>query len=101
VQFSIAGAKSKVPGAINVTDGGKFQSNTFYGRVMPDGTWDGRDPAILPTVKAFAANPAKMASEHGRSTGNCCFCAKPLTDKTSVKVGYGKACADNWGLPWA
>lgn len=103
LQFSIAGAKSKVPGAINVTDGGKFGSNTFYGRVLPDGEWQAyaATEAITKTIKSFAANPSTVAAKHGRSTGNCCFCTKPLTDKTSVKVGYGKICADNWGLPYA
>jgi hypothetical protein len=102
MQFSIAGQKSKVPGAVNVTDGGKFGSNKYYGRILPDGTWQSYDATdeIIKNIRAFAADPAKMAATHGKKTGSCCFCNKDLTDTISVTVGYGKVCAENWGLPY-
>lgn len=99
LQFSIAGAKSKVPGAINVTDGGKFGNNVFYGRILPDGTWDGRDQSVLPIVQAFAADPATAATKHGKRFGYCCFCSRELNEKKSLEMGYGPVCAEKWGLP--
>lgn len=33
-------------------------------------------------------------------TGHCCFCSLPLTDERSTAVGYGKVCADHFGLSW-
>lgn len=103
IQFSIAGAKSKVPSAINVTDGGRFGSNKYFGRILPDGTWQSYAATneVTQSVKQFATNPAKMAASHGKMTGHCCFCSRSLSDDTSINVGYGKVCADNWGLPWA
>ena len=38
VHFSIAGAKSKYPGSINVTNGGRYPKSVYYGRIMPEGT---------------------------------------------------------------
>ncbi len=46
------------------------------------------------------ADPIKTASEHGKATGRCCFCALHLTDERSVGVGYGPICAGKYGLPW-
>lgn len=48
----------------------------------------------------FAENPVGAAQAYGKETGECCFCAKELTDERSVSVGYGPICAAKWGLPW-
>jgi hypothetical protein len=103
IKLSLAGERSRVPGAINVAEKGRFGEAVYHGRIMPDGTWQGRgatDPALLSYLKAFAADPARMAAEHGHRTGACCFCSRPLTDARSVAVGYGPICADHYSLPW-
>jgi hypothetical protein len=104
VQFSVAGPRSNSPGSINVTDGGAYGSNRWYGRIHSDGQWRtpvaGVPEAIVQIVQRFAANPAGVAAEHGRASGHCCFCRKQLTDPRSMHVGYGPVCAGNWGLPW-
>ncbi len=103
VQINRAGNRAKQPGTINVTDGEKFGSNKWFGRVGLDGGFQ-RARACTDEVAnllvAFAANPAKVAADHGKLTGACCFCRKALSDARSTDVGYGKTCAENYGLPW-
>lgn len=106
VQLSVAGPNAKHPGTINVTDGGSYGSNLWYGRVHADGTWE--KPHKLPTwidavavlLKKLAHDPAGVATAYGKFTGHCCFCNRPLTDEKSTTVGYGPVCAESYGLPW-
>lgn len=105
--LSMAGAKAKCPGTINVTDGGSFGSNVWYGRVDTDGSFTANRSvdavsmtAMTTVLAAFARNPAKVGAAYGQKFGVCCFCARTLTDDRSIKVGYGPVCADKWALPW-
>lgn len=103
VVLSLAGDKSKAPGSVQVTDGGKFGDNVWYGRVEPSGAWvGGRDasPDVLELLRRFAADPQGVAAAYGRETGECCFCQAELTDERSVLQGYGPVCAERHGLPW-
>ncbi len=104
VVLAVAGPRSKQPGVINITDGGRYPDNKWYGRILTDGTWQqGKSEVpqeIVSLVKALALDPVTTASEFGRLTGNCCFCAKGLTDERSTQVGYGPICAGHYGLPW-
>lgn len=107
LKFTIAGPKAKFPGTINITDGGPYGENAWYGRVTADGEWS-PSKAVTPELKqiigrvlnAFSNNPKKAAMTYGHASSNCCFCAKQLDTKESVHAGYGPVCADNWGLPW-
>lgn len=105
IELKPTGAKSRYPGCIHVTDGGKYGSNVYCGRLTPSGDFiaaracEGRED-VLATLKRFAENPAEVATEYGRLTGSCCFCRKDLTDERSTEVGYGPVCADHFGLPW-
>lgn len=62
----------------------------------------GRDstPELESFLQKFAEDPARVAAEEGKRTGNCVFCAKQLTDERSVAVGYGPQCAEKYSLPW-
>lgn len=107
VVLSVAGSKSKAPGTVNVTDGGSFEDGTWFGRVSPDGKWSpsGRvsqatQASVQTLLSALAQDAAATAAKYGKLTGQCCFCAKPLTDARSTEVGYGGTCAKNYGLPW-
>jgi hypothetical protein len=103
LRISLAGERSREPGTLMVTDGGGFDA-TFFGRVRLDGSYvESRNrPDMQPAVRAlltrFAADPAGVASEEGRRTGMCCFCARDLTDERSVAAGFGPRCADRFGL---
>jgi hypothetical protein len=101
-----AGPRSSQPGTINVTDGGPFGANIYYGRIARDGAWTpGRDinevtkTKITNLLMRLAANPQDVALEYSRRLGNCCFCGRQLVDPVSVKLGYGPICAERWNLP--
>jgi hypothetical protein len=103
VVLAVAGERSKQPGVINVSDGGPWGSNKWYGRVQPDGTWrPGGDypelEAVALLLKKLGEEPEKTAAEYGQLTGYCCFCGRSLSDEKSTAVGYGPVCAENFGL---
>jgi hypothetical protein len=107
IVLAVAGANARRPGTVNVTDGRPFGENIWYGRVEADGRWEASRSVDAETatsltalLTAFAAEPAKVAAAFGHLTGNCCFCAKTLTDERSTSVGYGPVCAEKFGLAW-
>lgn len=112
VRINVAGDRAKQPGSLNVCSTEKTKDGTYglerewYGRVQLDGKYVASQSAgemfagISDRLKQFADAPAKVASEHGILTGCCCFCNKALTDERSTAVGYGKICADHYGMPW-
>ena len=103
--LALSGSKSKVPGVVNLTDGGKYGKNVWYGRVYPEGKFEAAQKIdadklkiIEDTLKKLAVNPAETVAEHGKLTGNCSFCDSPLSHDNSTAVGYGPVCAKNFGL---
>jgi hypothetical protein len=121
VRLTVAGPKAKVPGSVTVTTQDKVwnrfdqeEQREWLGRVLVDGTYqparaaNGRADAIARRLRELAQEPARVASEHGRLTGRCCFCNARLggdspdspTGRKSLAVGYGQTCARNYGLPW-
>lgn len=105
IRLSVAGAGARVPGSINVATVGAFGDRDWYGRILQDGNFEASPRISTPTglvkkLQRFACEPAKVAAEHGRLTGSCCFCNRELTDERSTSVGYGPICADHFGLPW-
>lgn len=104
IRLSVAGERARQPGTINVAEKGRFGEATWYGRIKLDGTFeaarDGAPAELVAYLAEFAARPAETAAAHGHTTGNCCFCDRPLTDARSTAVGYGPVCAKKWSLPW-
>lgn len=107
IVLSVAGPKSNCPGTINVTDGGPYGDNTWYGRVSSNGSWQNNKSISANTMSsltalltALATDPAGTASKYGKLTGQCCFCSRPLNDERSTSVGYGPVCAKNFSLDW-
>lgn len=105
LMLALAGAKSKTPGVINVTDGGKYGENIWYGRINQDGNFEPNKKIpsddldkVVGILAALALDPAKTVAGHGKLTGNCSFCDLPLTADNSTAVGYGPICAKNFGL---
>jgi hypothetical protein len=70
------------------------------GTYQPSNAANGRTEAITARLRAFAAEPARVAKDSARLTGRCCFCNLALKDERSTAVGYGATCADHFGLPW-
>jgi hypothetical protein len=107
VRLSVAGARARVPGSINVVDEveNRLGERPWYGRILATGEFEAspreRTPeGLLEGLARFAASPAEVAADHGRLTGRCCFCNGPLKDERSTAVGYGPVCARNFGLAW-
>ena len=80
-----------------------------YGHIVPAGSLLGdavfrreRDCPdwVIRLLERFSQNPVGLAQAYGKLTGRCCFCMGRLTDERSVASGYGKICAQNYGLPW-
>lgn len=99
-EFLVRRAKpdSRNPGHLYVVFGGDY-----VGKIAPNGRfWPTREcpKAVEQALVEFNKNPQQVAAAYGQSTGNCCFCARELTDPRSVEVGYGPICADRFGLPW-
>lgn len=105
LQLSIAGPKSKFPGTINITDGGSFDNNRWYGRITVEGAWEpskamdeGKVPAITELLTKLSKRPHATVTQFATLTGRCAFCNKSLEHEKSTAVGYGAVCAKNWGL---
>jgi hypothetical protein len=101
VKLIRAGEKSKYPGQINVTDGGDYGFNTWYGRIDTQGEMTkSRDctETVIELLKRLGQDPHKVAAEYGNRFSECCFCGKALTDDNSVAAGYGPTCANHYGL---
>ena len=103
VQLRRAGERSSQPGSVNVTDGRPYGEAQWFGRISTDGQFRASDrcsPLVEQLLRDLAADPAKVAGQHGVATGSCCFCNRALSDKRSRTVGYGPICAGKFGLPW-
>lgn len=104
VVLALSGEKAKVKGVINVTDGGPYGANKWYGRVSEDGTWKQgfgsfpELPKVAELLQRLGESPEDTAAEYGLLTGYCCFCNRKLTDEKSTAVGFGSTCASQWGL---
>jgi hypothetical protein len=75
----------------------------WFGRVLVSGQYEPSQKApagVATALRELAADPVKVATEHGKLTGRCCFCNIKLKDERSTAVGYGQICADHFGLPW-
>ncbi len=98
----VAGSKSQYAGCIYVTNGARG-GGIWYGRIHGDGRFEPSKyctEQVTGFLKLFAADPAGIAAQCGKTTGRCSFCRRPLSDERSLAVGYGPTCADAWKLPW-
>lgn len=107
LRLTLAGDKAKHPGTINITDGGSWGDNKFFGRVNKEGKWspskivsEKQRETIARLLQSLAHDPQKVAMTFGKHTDHCCFCMKQLDTKESKHAGYGPVCAGKWGLPW-
>ncbi len=59
-----------------------------------------RSKSLKNLLDEIDLDPADFDWTFGRRQSRCCFCGRLLTNEISVKWGYGRTCADNYGLPW-
>lgn len=101
LKMQLCGPKSKYHMSINVTDGGSYPDNKFWGRIGPGGAYSFEAPAeVLALLDAFDSDPAAVAKTQGENDCVCVFCQKELDTLESRSVGYGPVCAKSYGLPW-
>jgi len=107
IVLAVAGDRSNYKGSVNITDGGSYDNNVWFGRVSPTGEWKksnsvhgGTMTSLVALLSDLSRDPAGTAAAYGKLTGQCCFCNKKLDDARSTAVGYGKTCAGNYNLPW-
>jgi hypothetical protein len=110
VVLSVAGAKSKYPGYVNIAESGLYGARKWYGRISPSGEWQKTNEVspqleveLTDALTQLSENPSDTAAHYGKLTGSCCFCNLTLTDARSVAAGYGPICAGHYGLSeqWA
>lgn len=99
MRLHVSGERSRVPGSVQVLVDG-----VWLGRIEPSGAVVGASlksqTCVLDALATIAADPATAAKAYGALMRRCSFCHASLTDEGSVEVGYGKQCANNYGLPW-
>lgn len=104
LQFKYAGVYSSQPHTFAVTHCRTHEIELYLGRLGLQAEWlpnqIGKAAGYLAALAEIARAPDKAAAEYGHATGQCSFCARPLSDDRSVAVGYGPVCAVNFNLPW-
>lgn len=103
LHFSVAGSKARFPGAINLTDGGSYGQNKWYGRITADGVFSPAEAArnlesedkreLWALLQRLRDGDAEQVfAEYGKRFGVCCVCGRELTNEQSVADGIGPIC---------
>ena len=103
--LTVAGGKSRNPGAVNLTDGGAFGSNTYFGKITVSGKFEPSAAAANLSRDAKAAlwdimtrmrdgQAESVFAEHGKALGVCCMCGRDLSNQESVDLGIGPVCRE-------
>jgi len=105
IKIARAGARSKHHGKIFITNGEEWGSEerVFYGSIDMTGLYTPSNYAVDEVVrflKSLDKDTAETVKKYGKTSGNCCFCQKSLTQDKSKSVGYGPKCASNYGLDY-
>jgi hypothetical protein len=106
LQFKYASAAySSQPDTFAVTHCRTHEIEIYLGRLGTQAEWlpntSGKAVGYVAAIAEIARTPDLCATAYGHATGQCSFCARPLSDDRSVAVGYGPICADKYGLPWS
>ena len=103
--LTVAGARSRNPGAVNLTDGKGYADSTFYGRITVAGEFQPAAAAkALPAAakaelwtmlqRMKAGEAEAVFAEFGHAFGQCCICGRELTNAESVAIGIGPICRE-------
>lgn len=98
-----AGDKARAPGSVNLTDGGSYGQNVWFGRISTDGVFApshaskalGREDktAMWSLLTRLRNGEAETVfAEFGHKFGTCCLCGRELTNPESVRLGIGPVC---------
>lgn len=98
VCFKAAKAASPNAGSLYVTSGRKFES-VYFGKIDAAGVFHPQyqcPDEIKAEVARICRDPLAEIVAHGRRTGNCACCNRPLTDKASIARGIGPVCLEKF-----
>jgi len=73
-------------------ENGEYCGKVVNGRFMPVKV----DENITRILQDVALDPMGTALRHGKLTGSCSCCGRPLTDPTSIEKGIGPICEARW-----
>lgn len=101
--LSVAGARARNPGAVNMTDGRAYGDNTFFGKITVEGTFQpsqasrNLDRAVKASLWALMSRmrdgeAEQVFAEFGKRFGVCAICGRELTNEVSVERGIGPVC---------
>lgn len=103
--LALSGHKSRFPGAVALTDGGRYPAARFFGRITPQGDFHPASAAkalpqeqkralwqLLSRLKGGEAEA--VFAEHGKRFGVCCMCGRELSNAESVALGIGPICRE-------
>jgi len=93
--LSMAGDRSRNPGAVYVKDSGVYMGKVMGGKFSPSRD---ADDEVATFVENLAKMPGDAILKHGKESGQCACCGRPLTDPTSLARGVGPVCAERWGI---
>lgn len=105
-RISPATSLGKNPGAVYVKGN---KTGQYVGMVGSKGDWcpanawsphSASGASLHALLVKLSRHPAETLSEQGLANGKCCMCNTALTDPISMAVGYGKVCAQHFGLPY-
>ena len=103
--LTVAGGKSRTPGAVNLTDGGAYGSGVYFGKVTTAGEFQPAPAArTLPhdakvalwaiMTRMRAGEAEAVFAENGKALGVCCMCGRDLSNAESVELGIGPICRE-------
>ena len=103
--LTVAGSRSRNPGAVNLTDGAGYGAGVFYGKISTDGVFEPTAAASGLGIEAKRAlwailkrmrdgEAESVFAEHGKAVGCCCMCGRDLSNQESVELGIGPICRE-------
>ncbi len=98
VKLKPAPDSGKNAGSIYLNSGEDYLGKiTADGKFLPTrALFDGLEESLV----EFCQDPKAYAIKFGRDHNACAFCGLELTTRESVFNGFGKQCAENWGLEY-
>lgn len=100
VKINRLGSRSQNEGCANI----KNANDEWAGTILRDGRvkrgFARAFSDVEDVLRQLAKDPTAVLAQNGIAVGQCCYCARALTDKRSREVGYGPICAEKFGLPW-
>lgn len=103
--LTVAGAKSRTPGAVNLTDGGAYGSGAYFGKITVAGEFvpaqaakalprDAKAALWAVMTRMRAGEAEAVFAENGKAMGSCCMCGRDLSNAESVELGIGPICRE-------